>query len=67
MMQESKKQKEYLTISETAKILGVTKETLRNWEKAGKITAPRRGVFSNYRMYKREYVEKILKDIQMID
>lgn len=30
--------KEVLTISEAAKILGVSDETLRIWEKAGKIT-----------------------------
>lgn len=45
----------YLTLSETAKILGKTKETLRRWDRNGKLKAVREPI-SNYRVYKKEAV-----------
>lgn len=51
---------EYLSIKQTANKLGVTTQTLRNWEKRGELV-PYRNPINNYRMYK---VEQI---IQFID
>lgn len=48
--------KEYYTISEIADLLGVTKETLRRWDKNGKLTAMRHPI-SNYRVYNREQLK----------
>jgi DNA-binding transcriptional MerR regulator len=53
----------YLSIKQTARILGVTPLTLRNWDKAGKFV-PSRHPINNYRVYKIELVEKLLKDIE---
>jgi len=53
----------YITIKETSEILGVSKITLRNWDKSGKLPAHRHP-FNNYRVYKKEDVDKI---IEMID
>lgn len=55
--------KNYLTIKEAAKILGVTPLTLRNWDKSGKFLASRHPI-SNYRTYKMEKIEKLLKEIE---
>src|SRR3989338_8085344 len=49
---------EYITIKEAAKILGVSKITLRNWDKAGKLQAHRHPL-NNYRIYKTGDIEKI--------
>lgn len=48
--------KQYLAIGEAAKILGVSVDTLRRWEKKGKIRAYRTP--SNRRMYYREELEQ---------
>jgi DNA (cytosine-5)-methyltransferase 1 len=45
--------KEYYTLSEVADLLGKTKETLRNWDRSGKLSAVREPM-SNYRVYKRD-------------
>jgi excisionase family DNA binding protein len=44
-----------ITISEAAKVLGVTEVTLRRWDASGKFKAHRHPV-SGYRLYKREDV-----------
>ncbi|MGW8122848.1 DNA (cytosine-5-)-methyltransferase [Roseivirga echinicomitans] len=48
--------KEYFTISEVADLLGKSKETLRNWDRSGKLTAVREPM-SNYRVYKKEQLK----------
>lgn len=48
--------KNYYSISEAAKILGKSKETLRRWDREGKLNAVREPV-SNYRMYKKDQLE----------
>lgn len=48
--------KNYYTLSEAAELLGKSKETLRRWDKSGKLTAVREPM-SNYRMYKKERLE----------
>ena len=55
--------KKFILIKEAAEILGVSKLTLRNWDKAGKLSAYRHPI-SNYRVYKIEDIEKIIKQIE---
>ena len=55
--------KQYLTVKETAKILGVTPLTLRNWDKDGKLKAYRNPI-NNYRIYKPAEIELFLRRIE---
>ncbi len=45
--------KEYYSLAEASEILGKSKETLRRWDREGKLTAVREPM-SNYRIYKKE-------------
>lgn len=49
---------EYLTISETAKLLNKSTKTLRRWDDEGKLSAVREPM-SNYRVYRRKEVESL--------
>lgn len=51
---------EFLSLAETAELLGKNKETLRRWDREGKLVAIREPL-SNYRFYKRADVEKMFK------
>jgi len=53
----------FMTIKEAATHLGVSPLTLRNWDKQGKLPATRHPM-SNYRIYKMEHIEKLMKDIE---
>ncbi|MDO8574394.1 MAG: MerR family DNA-binding transcriptional regulator [bacterium] len=53
----------FMLISEAAKFLEVSKLTLRNWDRAGKLNAYRHPI-SNYRVYRVEDLEKIIKQIE---
>lgn len=55
-------ERNYITIGKAAEILGVSRMTLRRWDKKGKLKASRHP-FNNYRIYKRELIEKIAKKI----
>jgi excisionase family DNA binding protein len=57
------KKKEYLKIKEAAEYLGVTTQTLRNWDKAGKFKAVRHPM-NNYRVYRFREIENILQCIK---
>ena len=48
--------KEYYTISEVADLLSVSKETLRRWDRNGKLTAVREPM-SNYRVYRKDQLK----------
>lgn len=52
-----------ITIKEAAEILNVSKLTLRNWDKAGKLTAFRHPI-NNYRVYSLEDIESIINRIK---
>lgn len=54
--------KEYLSLSETAELVGKSKETLRRWDNEGILSAVREPV-SNYRVYRRKDVEELLGDL----
>ena len=56
-------EEKFIQIKEAAKILGVSKLTLRNWDKAGKLVALRHPI-NNYRVYKSEDIEQIIKKIE---
>lgn len=57
-----KKIDDYLQIKEASEFLGVTATTLRNWEKRGKLLSHRHPI-NQYRLYKREDLEALLKKI----
>jgi excisionase family DNA binding protein len=54
--------RDYLRISEAAEYLGVSPNTLRNWENAGKVAAVRHPV-NSYRLFKREDLDALLKQV----
>jgi excisionase family DNA binding protein len=54
------KLRDYLRISEAADYLGVSPNTLRNWQNAGKVVAVRHPV-NGYRLFKREDLDALLK------
>ena len=51
--------KDYLSLSETAELIGKSKETLRRWDKEGILNAVREPI-SNYRVYKKSDVQMLL-------
>jgi len=55
--------KKYLTVKEVARLLGVTPLTVRNWDKKRQLIAYRNPI-NNYRLYKVEDVEKLMRDIE---
>lgn len=58
-----KKVNEYMNIKEAAHFVGVTQNTLRNWEKEKKFTVLRHPL-NNYRLYKKEDLEQFLTSIE---
>ena len=55
--------KKYLSVNEVSKLIGVTPLTVRNWDKKGALVAHRNPV-NNYRVYKIEDVEFLMKGIE---
>jgi DNA (cytosine-5)-methyltransferase 1 len=54
---------DYLTIQDAALFLGVTPNTLRNWERDRKIVAYRNPL-NRYRLYKKEDLQQLLNNIK---
>lgn len=54
---------QFITIKQASKILGVSPLTLRNWDKNGKLRAHRHPM-NNYRVYKIEDLEAVMKEIE---
>ena len=52
----------YLSLSETAALIGKSKETLRRWDREGKLKAVREPV-SNYRVYRKEDVKTLFSNL----
>lgn len=48
--------KDYYTIAEASELLGKSKETLRRWDREGKLSAVREPM-SNYRVYKKDQLD----------
>ena len=53
--------KEYLTLSEASELIGKSKETLRRWDREGKLNAVREPM-SNYRVYRKTEVETLFSN-----
>ena len=58
------KLRDYLRISDAAEHLGVSPNTLRNWEKAGKVVAYRHPV-NGYRLFRREDLDALLQQTRL--
>ena len=56
--------KRFLTVKEVARLMGVTPLTVRNWDQRGKLAAYRHPV-NNYRLYKVEDIEGLLKEVEL--
>ena len=52
--------KDLISLGEAASVLGVSKETLRNWDRSGKLK-PTRNPMNNYRMYRLEDVNLLVE------
>lgn len=53
----------FITIKQASKILGVSPLTLRNWDNNGKLKAHRHPM-NNYRVYKIEDLENVIREIE---
>lgn len=60
---EEQPKNDYITIGDAAKFLGVTAETLRNWDKAGKLVAYRHPI-NQYRLYSKATLVKLIQRIE---
>ena len=56
--------KKYYSISETAEILGVSKETLRRWDNSGKFKSSRNPI-NNYRVYTYEQIQDFINEMEI--
>ncbi len=54
---------DYLTVGEAANTLGVSRSTLRNWDKTGKLK-PCRHPVNGYRLYERSELDALLKQVK---
>ena len=54
--------KDYYSLSEAAEVLGKSKETLRRWDRDGKLDAFREPV-SNYRVYRKEDINSLIEPL----
>jgi DNA (cytosine-5)-methyltransferase 1 len=54
---------DFLTIKNAAEFLGVTPNTLRNWERSKKISTSRHPL-NRYRLYRKEDLELLLANIK---
>ena len=57
--------KDYLTVGDAAATLGVSRATLRNWDKAGKLK-PYRHPVNGYRLYNRLELVALLQEVQTV-
>jgi len=57
---------EYLSLTEAADLIGKSKETLRRWDREGKLSAVREPI-SNYRVYRKADVQMMFSDFLIED
>jgi MerR family copper efflux transcriptional regulator len=55
--------RDFLRISEAAEYIGVSPNTLRNWENAGKIASHRHPV-NSYRLFKKKDLDALLRQLK---
>ncbi len=53
---------DFLTLTEASELIGKSKETLRRWDREGKLIAVREPI-SNYRVYNRNHVETLFSNV----
>jgi excisionase family DNA binding protein len=51
-----------ITVREAASLLGVNPETLRRWDRKGKVNAKRHPI-NNYRLYSKLQIQRLRSDI----
>lgn len=56
-------QDEYLTVKQAAAYLGVSPNTLRNWDRSGKLKASRHPI-NKYRLYSKKKLDDLLDQIK---
>src|SRR5262245_58608002 len=54
--------RDYLRIQEAASVLGVSEQTLRNWDRSGKLRAHRHPI-NGYRLYRTADLHAVLREI----
>jgi excisionase family DNA binding protein len=54
---------DFVQVKDAARLLGVSADTIRRWDRAGKLSAARHPI-NNYRLYKLADLEVILKDLR---
>jgi len=54
---------DYLTVGEAAATLGVSRSTLRNWDKTGKLK-PYRHPVNGYRLYNGNELKTLLQEVK---
>ncbi|TWU51243.1 MerR family DNA-binding transcriptional regulator [Rubripirellula reticaptiva] len=59
---EIQKLRGLMKVGEAAEFCGVTAETLRNWDRSGKLVA-RRNPVTGYRYYRQKDLEKFLQKV----
>jgi len=62
---ENSNLKSVMTVRDAANFLGVHCDTLRRWEKAGKLPV-RRHPMNNYRLYDIEILEELLTQLRAV-
>jgi len=60
LKEKSKQLRGMMRVGEAAEFCGVTAETLRNWDRAGKLVAHRHPL-TGYRYYRREEIEMFIE------
>lgn len=55
---------DFIQIKEASQLLGVSKLTLRNWDKSGKLMSYRHPI-NNYRIYKRDDIINLINDMSI--
>ena len=58
--------KEYITLNEASELLGKSKETLRRWDREGKLSAVREPI-SNYRVYNKKDIQLLIGGLENIE
>ncbi|MCC6148840.1 MAG: helix-turn-helix domain-containing protein [Planctomycetes bacterium] len=59
----SKDAEELLTVSQAAVFMGVSSNTIRNWDRSGKLKAVRHPM-NKYRLYNRKQLEAVLRKLR---
>ena len=55
---------DYLTVGEAASTLGVSRSTLRYWDKKGRLK-PYRHPLNGYRLYNRNELDALLREVRV--